>query len=205
MKAKLIDLKGKPIKDLNLEVDASNDVNSDLISQYVRIYQLNQRQGTVKVKTRSEVRGGGRKPYRQKGTGRARAGTIRSPLWTGGGVVHGPEPRNWNKKFAKKMGKRVFVDAISLKCNDEKLMAFEFVNSQETVSTKIANSFLNDANIKKSVLIVHNKSEVVYKSFRNIQGVRVRNVDELCAYDVLSSDTVLVEAGAFELVNNRVK
>ena len=102
-------------------IDKDFRVNDDLLAQYVRVYRSNQRQGTVKTKTKSEVRGGGAKPFRQKGLGRARAGSIRSPLWQGGGVAHGPQPRDWRRSFSKKMKRNAFIGAIAVKINEKRL------------------------------------------------------------------------------------
>ncbi len=205
MKIKVYDKDAKNIKSVNFNI-VDNGVNHDLITQYIRIYQLNQRQGTVKVKTRSEVRGGGRKPWKQKGTGRARAGTIRSPLWRGGGITHGPVPKEWNLSLNKKTKKKIFADSIILKINEDKLMSFVGFESLENPSTKITNKFLEQMNLKNNrILIIHDKSDVLFKSFRNIKGVRVKSIDDLSAYDILSADYVLIDSQAVSLVEQRIR
>ncbi len=203
MKIKVIDKQGKEIKEVDFPIK-DWEINTDLIAQYVRIYQLNQRQGTAKVKTKSEVRGGGRKPWRQKGTGRARAGSIRSPLWRGGGVIHGPVPKNWNKSLNKKMKKRVFNDSLLIKAKENQLLVVDYLKDSKEISTKDANKFLKNAKLNGKVLIVHDKSDLVNKSFRNIKGVFVRNVDELSAYDLLLADVVVFEGKSVDLVSKKV-
>ena len=118
MKITVTDEKGKKIEDIELDkVVFGQEPNDDLLLQYLHIYKSNQRQGTSSAKTRSEVSGGGKKPWKQKGTGRARAGSIRSPIWRHGGVAHGPKPKSWNLKMPKKMKKRAMQCALTSKYN----------------------------------------------------------------------------------------
>lgn len=191
----------KIVKDVKLDLgEAPKNIDPEMIATYTRVYLSNQRQGTSKVKDRSEVSGGGKKPWRQKGTGRARAGSIRSPLWKGGGVIHGPTPKSWNLALNRKFVRKLFQNLISFKLAGGDLAVFS--NSEKKPSTKKAQSILDD-NLK--ILVIHNDDNVVYKSFRNIPNVQVEEVNSVCAYDLLANDKVLVEEKSIKALEERVK
>ena len=165
--------------------------NVPLMAQVVTAQLAARRAGTQSTKTRSEVRGGGAKPWRQKGTGRARAGSTRSPNWRGGGVALGPKPRKYDQRTPKKMKKLALRSALSDRAADAKVIVVDSWNF-ETPSTKQARAALANLGVQGRALVVLNPQDVgAYKSFRNIPEVHVLAIGELNTYDVLVSDFVV--------------
>src|ERR1700761_3750237 len=155
------------------------------------------RQGTHSTKTRGEVRGGGKKPYRQKGTGRARQGSTRAPQFTGGGVVHGPTPRDYTQRTPKKMIAAALRGALSDRARNDRIHAITELVSGQTPSTKSAKAFLSTLTDRKQVLVVIGRSdETGAKSVRNLPGVHILTPDQLNTYDVLRSDDVVFSVEA---------
>lgn len=174
--------------------------NADLMAQYVRVYQANQRQGTVKTKTRGEVSGGGRKPWRQKGTGRARHGSIRSPLWVGGGTVHGPQPKDWSLKMPKKMKRGALFSALSQKQKEGGVLVLNKIELKE-IKTKDLAGILNKLPVKDEVLIaLERMDEKVILSARNFSGVKAIQAKDLNAYEVLDTKTMLFPKTALKVL-----
>jgi large subunit ribosomal protein L4 len=174
--------------------------NIALMHQVVTAQLAAARQGTHSTKTRGDVRGGGRKPYRQKGTGRARQGSTRAPQFTGGGVVHGPKPRDYSERTPKKMIRAALLGALSDRARNGRIHAVtEFVEGQ-TPSTKSAKAFLATLVEGKQVLIVIGRSdEAGAKSVRNLPGVHVLWPDQLNTYDVLVNDDVVFTKDALDV------
>ena len=167
-------------------------VNMSAVHAVVRAYLLNQRQGTQSTLTRSEVSGGGRKPWRQKGSGRARQGSIRSPQWTHGGVALGPKPREYGKTVNKKVRRLAMKSALSSKVAAEELIVLDSLEMNE-IKTKEVVSVLKALETGKKVLIVlPEKNETVYRSARNIKGVKTTLVSTLNVYDILNCDSLVV-------------
>jgi large subunit ribosomal protein L4 len=157
------------------------------------------RQGTHKVKTRGEVRGGGRKPYRQKGTGRARQGSIRAPQFAGGGVVHGPQPRDYSQKTPKKMKAAALRGALSDRARFDRVHVIGALIEGETPKTKTALAALRSVTEAKRVLLVLDREdEITWKSLRNEPSVHVIVSDQLNTYDVLVNDEVVFTEKAYE-------
>jgi large subunit ribosomal protein L4 len=181
--------------------------NIALLHQVVTAQLAAKRQGTHSTKTRGEVRGGGRKPYRQKGTGRARQGSTRAPQFTGGGVVHGPQPRDYSQRTPKKMIAAALRGALSDRARNGRIHAITELVSGQTPSTKSAKVFLGSLTDRKQVLVVIGRSdEAGLKSARNLPGVHIISPDQLNTYDVLHADDVVfsVEAlNAFIASNTR--
>src|SRR5271170_4117599 len=172
-------------------------VNVPLIHQVVVAQQAAARQGTHSVKTRGEVRGGGRKPYRQKGTGRARQGSIRAPQFAGGGVVHGPTPRSYVQKTPKKMKAAALRGALSDRARNGRIHAVTELVAGQTPSTKSAKAFLGALTDRKQVLVVIGRSdETGAKSVRNLPGVHFLTPDQLNTHDVLRADDVVFSVEA---------
>ncbi|MDI3314628.1 MAG: 50S ribosomal protein L4 [Mycobacterium sp.] len=166
--------------------------NIPLMHQVVTAQLAAARQGTHSTKTRGEVRGGGRKPYRQKGTGRARQGSTRAPQFTGGGVVHGPKPRDYRQRTPKKMIAAALRGALSDRARNGRIHAVTEVVAGQIPSTKSAKAFLSTLTQGKRVLVVIGRSDVTgAKSVRNLPGVHVLAPDQLNTYDVLRSDDVV--------------
>lgn len=193
MKLKVVDTKGKKIEDIELNKDVFGiEPNNDIIRQYLRVYKMNQRQGTSSTKTRSEVSGGGKKPWAQKGTGRARHGSIRSPIWRTGGIAHGPKPKSWNLSLPKKIKKTAIISALSYVSSKSKLVIIDKIDIRKPKTKKIVEMF-KDLNLGgKILLVLDEKNENIYRSARNIAKVKVVLADNLNAYDLLNADYVVV-------------
>src|ERR1700759_5179166 len=171
--------------------------NVALMHQVVTAQRAAARQGTHSTKTRGEVRGGGRKPYRQKGTGRARQGSTRAPQFTGGGVVHGPTPRDYSQRTPKKMIAAALRGALSDRARNGRIHAVTELVEGQTPSTKSAKAFLGTLTDRKQVLVViGHTDEAGAKSVRNLPGVHVLSPDQLNTYDVLKADDVVFSVEA---------
>jgi large subunit ribosomal protein L4 len=174
-------------------------VNVPLIHQVVVAQLAAARQGSASTKTRAEVRGGGRKPYKQKGTGRARQGSTRAPQFTGGGVVHGPTPRSYDQRTPKKMKAAALRGALSDRARNGRVHVMSAVVEGELPSTKAAAASIAAITDRRSVLVVVEREDVIgWKSLRNLAGVHLLVVDQLNTYDVLCSDDVVFTSGALE-------
>jgi large subunit ribosomal protein L4 len=173
--------------------------NVPLIHQVVVAQLAAARQGTHKTKNRGEVSGAGRKPFKQKGTGRARQGSIRAPQMTGGGIVHGPTPRSYAQRTPKKMIAAALLGSLSDRARGGRVHVVESLFAGETPSTKAALALLTNVAISKHVLIVLERDDdASYLSVRNIPTVHVISYDQLNAYDVLVSDDIVFTRGAFD-------
>src|SRR5262252_6767376 len=174
-------------------------VNVPLIHQVVEAQRAAARQGTHATKTRGEVRGGGKKPYRQKGTGRARQGSTRAPQFAGGGVVHGPKPRSYDQRTPKKMKAAALRGALSDRARGDRVHVVSALVRGETPSTKDARAALSKITESRHVLVVAERSdELTWKSVRNIPTVHLLEPGQLNTYDVLISDDVVFTQGALE-------
>jgi large subunit ribosomal protein L4 len=175
------------------------DPNIALMHQVVIAQLAAARQGTHSTKSRGQVSGGGRKPYRQKGTGRARQGSTRAPQFTGGGVVHGPKPRDYSQRTPKKMIAAALRGALSDRARNDRIHAVTELVGGQTPSTKSAKSFLATLTERRKVLVVIGRSdEVSAKSVRNLPGVHVIAPDQLNTYDVLDADDLVFSVEALD-------
>ncbi|MGY4653525.1 50S ribosomal protein L4 [Mycobacterium sp. URHB0021] len=178
------------------------EANIALMHQVVEAQRAAGRQGTHSTKTRGEVRGGGKKPYRQKGTGRARQGSTRAPQFTGGGVVHGPKPRDYSQRTPKKMIAAALRGALSDRARNGRIHAVTELVEGQTPSTKSAKSFLatltaeRTAKNNKVLIVIGRTDETGAKSVRNLPGVHVLSPDQLNTYDVLKADDVVFSVEA---------
>lgn len=180
--------------------------NETVIYEDVRRYMANQRQGTVKTKERGEVRGGGRKAYRQKGTGMARRGSIRSPLLKGGGTVFGPRPRVHEVKMTKKMRRLARKSALSIKAGEEAIKIVEDFSFDEPKTKKVAEMLKAFECENKKVLIVTAETDInLYKSARNIPNVKVLEGDKPTTYQILDAEVILIQEGAVERLQQSVE
>ncbi len=170
--------------------------NVPLIHQVVVAQQAAARQGTHSTKTRGEVSGGGAKPWRQKGTGRARQGSRRAPQWTGGGVVHGPQPRSYAQRTPKKMIAAALRGALSDRARDGRIHVVESIVTDATPSTKAALAALAEIGGAKLLVVLDRDEDVAWLSLRNVPTVHAIAVDQLNAYDVLVSDDVVFTTAA---------
>jgi large subunit ribosomal protein L4 len=189
-------------KKQNIDISDSafgRDFNESLVHQAVVSYMAGSRQGTSQQKTRSDVRGGGKKPYRQKGTGRARAGTIRSPLWRGGGVTFASRPRDYSKKINKKMYRAAIRSIFSELLRQEKLVAIENPVLDKPKTKEIA-KFLNEFSLSKVLIITDEIDINLFLSVRNIPNVDVITVREINPVILLKAQKVAVTAEAFKQI-----
>lgn len=189
----VFDKTGKKVSDIALS-DAIFAItpNASAMHLCVVAYLANQRQGAQSTLTRAEVRGGGKKPWRQKGSGRARQGSIRSPQWTHGGIALGPKPREYGKTVNKKVRRLAMKSALSSKVAAEELIVLDSLEMNE-IKTKEVVSVLKALETGKKVLIVlPEKNETVYRSARNIKGVKTTLVSTLNVYDILNCDSLVV-------------
>ena len=172
------------------------EVNENAMHQLVVNYLANQRQGTQNTKTRTEVRGGGKKPWRQKGTGRARQGSIRAPQWTGGGVALGPKPRDYRYRVNKKLRRLAMKSALTSKVQSGELIVLDDLSFSE-VKTKEMVKVLNNINAaSKALLVLPEKNNNVYLSARNISGVETTFVDTLNVYSILKYESLVATKDA---------
>lgn len=184
-------------------------LNVPLIHQVVEAQRAAGRQGTASTKTRAEVAGGGKKPWRQKGTGRARQGSIRAPQWKGGGVVHGPHPRDYSQRTPKKMIAGALRSALSDRARNDAILVFEGLVSTDVPSTKAAIETLRNVTQARKVLVVIDREEFdaikAAKSYSNISGVHVLWADQLNTYDVVNADCVVITEAALDQYITRVQ
>ncbi len=173
-----------------------------VVHQAVVAYLANNRQGTACTKTRGEVSGGGRKPWRQKGTGRARHGSIRSPLWVGGGVVFGPKPRDYDQRLPKKMRRIALKAALTAKLKEGDLLVVEDIRLEAPPKTKKALSLLDRFGIKdeRTLIVIDRSDDVLYKSTRNLPNVSVSHVDSINTYDILLHKKLLLTESALRRI-----
>ena len=192
----LYNMKGENIGTVTLaETVFGAEINASAMHSYVVAYLANQRQGTQSAKTRAEVSGGGKKPWRQKGTGRARQGSTRSPQWTHGGVVFAPKPRDYRLSLNKKLKRVALCSALSSKVADEKLVVVDAIEMDEIKTKEMAKSLTALKAVKPLIVLAENDENVV-KSARNIEGVEVSFVGALNTYEILKHDTLVISKDA---------
>lgn len=196
MKAKVFTQDGKEKGTVELPEEIFGvEVNNTLMHLVIKSYLANQRQGTSKTKSRTEVSGGGRKPFRQKGTGRARAGSNTSPIWVRGGKAFGAVPRNYGGTISKKMRRAALCSALSSRAKDERVLIIEQMSLEEP-KTKRVNNLLSELSIldKKNLLIIGEDDRNIFLSGRNIKNVQIKPVKEINAYDVLKNENIVFSA-----------
>ena len=187
------DVSGKKVSDIEL-ADSIFAIEPNMYAMHLVVvnYLANQRQGTQSTRTRSEVSGGGKKPWRQKGTGRARQGSTRAPQWYHGGIAHGPKPRTYGGDINKKVRRLAMKSALSSKVAGDELVVLDSFKL-DAIKTKEVAKVLGALNTgKKTLIVLPEKDDVIYRSARNIAGVKVSLVNTLNVYDILNCDTMLV-------------
>lgn len=189
----VFDKTGKKVSDIALS-DAIFAItpNASAMHLCVVAYLANQRQGTQSTLTRAEVRGGGKKPWRQKGSGRARQGSIRSPQWTHGGIALGPKPREYGKTVNKKVRRLAMKSALSSKVAAEELIVLDSLEMNEIKTEEVVSVLKALETGKKVLIVLPEKNETVYRSARNIKGVKTTLVSTLNVYDILNCDSLVV-------------
>ena len=204
MKVNVVNRDNQVVGDIEINLSDRETKNKGvLFNRVVRAMLMNARQGTVSTKTRGDVSGGGKKPWRQKGTGRARAGSIRSPLWVGGGVIFGPKPRDFNLKMNKKEKKLAFTQALAQRIKNGKFLVLEELKFEKP-KTKDAYELVKKLGLRKALFVLEKGMENEYLSLRNIEGIEVRNVDSLNVYDVLRFESIVVPKEVVDKLNRRV-
>jgi large subunit ribosomal protein L4 len=188
----VVDFEGKALEELTLsEVVFGAPVHTPAMHQVVVAHLANIRQGTHSVKTRGEVSGGGKKPWKQKHTGRARQGSTRSPIWVHGGVAHGPHPRDYHQKVNKKVRRLAMLSALSMKVRDQDFTVVKSFDLEKP-STKAAKGFMDAINAQKALVVFHADGGNIVKSVGNIPGAKVINVASINVYDLLNAKTLVV-------------
>ena len=191
-------IEGKEVDKLELNDNVFGvEINEHLVHLAVVSQLANGRQGTQSAKTRSEVSGGGRKPWRQKGTGHARQGSTRSPQWTGGGVVFAPKPRDYSFKMNKKEMRIALLSALSSKVADNKIVVLDAFNLDEVKTKKFA-EVMSNLKVDKALVVIEGENKNVVLSGRNIPTVKVSATNEINTYDVLKYETLVVTKAAVE-------
>ena len=200
MQTKVLNLEGNEVGKVSLDEKVFGaEYNEDLIHQAVVTYLANQRQGTKSTLTRSEVAGGGRKPWRQKGTGRARQGSIRAPQWVHGGVVFAPKPRDFEKKMNAQMKRGAFVSALSAMMKEKAIVVVDDMNIE--AKTKAAVKVLDALKLNRRVTVVTDGvNENAIRAFSNLEGKNVTTADILNTYDLVVSDYVVMTKEAIKKI-----
>ncbi len=200
-KIKVLNTKGEKVSDIKLnETIWAIEPNDTVLYDAITLARNNSRQGTADTKTRSEVSGGGRKPWKQKGTGRARQGSTRAPHWPGGGIVFGPHPRSYSKKMNKKERRLALKSALSYKVIGSELIVIDNFNLAD-VRTKTVNEIIKSLNLKGNILFVVNSlDENMILATRNLPNVMLLEADEINTYDVISADVMVVTEDAVKKI-----
>lgn len=189
----VLSVDGKKVKELELNENIFGiEPNENIVHSVIVNYMANQRQGTQNTKTRSEVSGGGRKPWRQKGTGRARQGSIRAPQWIKGGIALGPKPRSYRFKINKKERQLAVRSVLSSKVNEKELTVLDKIELKETKTAEMAKIMNNLKLTGKTLFVLPGNDVNVQKSARNIKGVKVSIVDTMNTYDLVKYDNLVL-------------
>lgn len=206
MDLSIVDLNGKHSGMLSLD-DAvwAGKANLKLLAQAAAMYRANRRAGTASTKKRGEVSGGGKKPWKQKHTGRARAGSNRSPLWRHGGIVFGPQPRDYSFKLPQAIRRRALLESLKGKLQDEELVVVDELSAKEPKTKPFAGLAKTFGATRKSVIVLDELLVPVVKSLRNLPKFSLCRANELNAFDVLNAHKVLITKAAFERVQKRVE
>lgn len=200
-KVQVLNLKGEKVKDITLKDSVWNiEINEPVMHDAVVLARASLRQGTASTKTRSEVSGGGRKPYKQKGTGNARQGSTRSPQWPGGGIVFGPKPRKYDKKQNRKERRLALKSALSSKLRDNELVVVENLNLENN-KTKTFNEMLKNVKVNGKALVVFaDDNENLFLASRNNNKVAVVAFDEINVLDLVATDYLLIDESSVKKI-----
>lgn len=206
MEAKVYNMQGKEIEKIFLDDDIfTGEVKQTVLRETILAYNAAQHQGTVSTKNRARVRGGGRKPYAQKGTGRARAGSIRSPLWVGGGVIFGPQTRKCGYSLPQKIKRLALQSSLRKKVKEGNLLVIDKITVAKGKTKEIV-EFLQKLNLKEKTLLVLNKwDKKVIRSCSNLKELTLACSPNICGYDILSHHTLCLTKGALDTITRRMK
>lgn len=200
-KVSVYNMEGKEVEKIDLDdaVFGVENVNEHLIHMAVVQQLANNRQGTQKAKTRSEVRGGGRKPWRQKGTGHARQGSTRSPQWTGGGVVFAPTPRDYSFKLNKKEKRAALKSVLTSRVNENKLVVVDELKF-DAIKTKDFANVMKNLNVEKALVVITDNDQNVVMSAKNIPTIKTASTSSINVYDILKYETVVLTKDAVNTI-----
>ena len=199
-KVSVFNMEGNEVGDIELADSIFNvEINEHLVHMAVVSQLANNRQGTQSAKTRSEVSGGGKKPWRQKGTGHARQGSTRSPQWTGGGVVFAPKPRDYSMSLNKKEKRIALKSALTSRVQEGKFIVIDSLKLDE-IKTKALVNTLNSLNVNKALVVLNENDANVVKSAKNIPDVKAALTNTINVYDILKYDTVVIDKAAVETI-----
>jgi len=206
MNLDVLDKQGNTLEQLTLNKDIFGvKPNKTLVAQYVRVYLANQRQGTSSTKTRGEVSGGGIKPWRQKGTGRARVGSSRNPIWVHGGVSHGPKPKSWSLRMPQKMKRAALLSVLTSKLLANQIKILNKIETQQPKTKDMTELLTNLKLTGKTLIILDSKNDSVRKSAENIKNVTTTLADVLNAYEVLKAKNIIFEKAAVLKLEEKLK
>ena len=200
MLTKVYDMSGKQVGEIELsEAVFGINPNESVVHDMVKNHLANLRQGTQSALTRAEVSGGGRKPWRQKGTGRARQGSTRAPQWTHGGIVFAPKPRDYSYTLNKKVKRLALKSALSAKAAEGAIVVVDGLK-MESIKTKVLKAFLAAVGVTKSVVITAEQDEIIIKSARNIPGVVTTTAKILSVYDIVNAKQLVIDKAALAII-----
>ena len=200
-KVALYDITGSQVGDIELcDAVFGVEVNNHVMYEAVKNYLANQRQGTQSAKTRAEVRGGGKKPWRQKGTGHARQGSIRAPQWKGGGVVFAPKPRDYSYSIPKKVKRLALKSALSSKVEDKEIIVVDSLELVQPKTKEMVKVLKNLNSAKKTLVVIPERDEAIVRAAANIPGVKTAYVNTINVYDILNCDSFLITKDAVNKV-----
>ena len=194
-------IKGENVEEVSLKDNIFNTkVNKYLVHQAVKRYLASKRRGTASTKNRSEVRGGGAKPWKQKGTGRARAGTNSSPIWTGGGIVFGPAPRDYSFSLPKKMKVAALKSVLSDKLKNKEIVIVDKLSLEENKTSKMVEILKNLQAFKKPLIIIEKEDNGITQAARNIKGTQVLPVSKINTYDLINHEKIIITKKALKRI-----
>lgn len=200
MNVEVLDINGSKVSEIALSEEIfGGEVKEHLFYEVVKMQLANRRSGTASTKTKGEVSGGGIKPWKQKGTGRARSGSIRSPLWRHGGTVFGPHPRDYSYKLPRKVMKDALRNALKLRASEGKMMVFDAINLAEP-KTKAALELLKRTNLANALIVIEGENKNLELAVRNLKDFQVQKVVGLNVYDILNYDNLVITRSALEKV-----
>ncbi len=205
MDLEIINLENKNVGKHSIDIDNSKEINKFAISQVVKWQLAKKRSGTAATKNRAMVKASGKKPFKQKGTGNARAGTRTSPIWRGGGVIFGPSPKDWSFSVPKKIKKLALNNALVYKLNEKNVHLIDSFELKDNKTKNLSNK-LKNMNLGKKILIVNNKENINLElSSRNLLNVKVVSPEGLNVYDLLNSNSILINKDSVDTILARTK
>ncbi len=201
----LYDSEGKKVGKVDLDKAIfGGKVNTALLRQAMQMYASNKRSGCASTKTRKDVRGGGKKPWRQKGTGRARASTIRSPIWKGGGVVFGPHPRDYSYKLPKKIRTLAVISALNTKLNNNQLVVMKEIKLDQPKTKKVASILSKLKALDRPLIISDDSDSNLIRASRNIPGLAIKRPADCSTYDILRHHKLIIAEGDLKKLTLRL-